>query len=310
VDRAAGVPGVHSSGKHLGFWIDETVFHFAEAGYNQILSGFAEVCRTTGCDLDFYPVTDQSKFQPEQDSGPGHLAGSVIVGGLSRGWMDRLNGLEKPVILVDLLNSTDGVSVSIDYAAGTRWAIDYLVGLGHRDIGFIGFPNSEKYILYWQSLEAYRIRYRPQYVEFFDSSDLRPGMLAGYRAMRQLIARAGQRPTAVLITNDFAALGAMEALAVAQILVPDDISIVGYDNFGQGSTSLTTIRSDLMEVGRIAARTLLQWIETGRAPNQRTTVPVELIVRASTAAPADTAARVSADIEGVGYESTVRPLNP
>jgi DNA-binding LacI/PurR family transcriptional regulator len=102
----------------------------------------------------------------------------------------------------------------------------------------------------------------------------------------------------------------MEALAVAQILVPDDISIVGYDNFGQGSTSLTTIRSDLMEVGRIAARTLLQWIETGRAPNQRTTVPVELIVRASTAAPADTAARVSADIEGVGYESTVRPLNP
>jgi len=93
--------------------------------------------------------------------------------------------------------------------------------------------------------------------------------------MRQLIARAGQRPTAVLITNDFAALGAMEALAVAQILVPDDISIVGYDNFGQGSTSLTTIRSDLMEVGRIAARTLLQWIETGRAPNQRTTVPVE-----------------------------------
>jgi len=80
--------------------------------------------------------------------------------------MDRLNGLEKPVILVDLLNSTDGVSVSIDYAAGTRWAIDYLVGLGHRDIGFIGFPNSEKYILYWQSLEAYRIRYRPQYVEF------------------------------------------------------------------------------------------------------------------------------------------------
>jgi LacI family transcriptional regulator len=135
-------------------------------------------------------------------------------------------------------------------------------------------------------------------------------MLAGYRAMRQLIARAGQRPTAVLITNDFAALGAMEALAVAQILVPDDISIVGYDNFGQGSTSLTTIRSDLMEVGRIAARTLLQWIETGRAPNQRTTVPVELIVRASTAAPADTAARVSADIEGVGYESTVRPLNP
>jgi DNA-binding LacI/PurR family transcriptional regulator/DNA-binding transcriptional regulator YhcF (GntR family) len=310
VDRAAGAPGVHATGKHLGFWIDETVFHFAEPGYNQILSGFAEVCRSTGCELDFYPVSDQSKFHPEQDSGPGHLAGSVIVGGLSRGWMDRLSGLEKPVILVDLLNSTDGVSVSIDYAAGTRWAIDYLVGLGHRDIGFIGFPNSEKYILYWQSLEAHRICYRPQYVEFFDSSDLRPGMFAGYRAMRQLIARAGQRPTAVLITNDFAALGAMEALAVAQVSVPDDISIVGYDNFGQGSTSLTTIRSDLMEVGRLAARSLLQWIDTGRAPNQRTTVPVELIVRASTAAPPDTAARVPADLEKAGAESTVRPLNP
>ncbi len=297
VDRPAGAPNMSPGCRHLGFWIDERVFHFAEVGYNQILSGFAEVCRSTGCELDFYPVSEESKIDLEQVSGPGHLAGSVIVGGLSRGWIDRLNTLGKPVILVDLLNSTDGVSVSIDYATGTQCAIDYLVGLGHRDIGFIGFPNSEKYILYWQSLAAHRLQYRPQYVEFFDSSDLRPGMLAGYRAMQQLIARGEQRPTAVLITNDFAALGAMEALAVGHISVPGDISIVGYDNLGQGSSALTTIRSDLMDVGRRAAKSLLQWIETGQAPEQRTTVPVELIVRGSTAAPPDAIVPVPSELE-------------
>ncbi|MGA2113876.1 MAG: GntR family transcriptional regulator [Bryobacteraceae bacterium] len=305
VDRAAEPANVTHGCRRLGFWIDESVFHFVEAGYNLILSGFAEVCRNTGCELDFYAVSEESKIDLEQVSGPGHLDASVIVGGLRRGLIDRLNRLEKPVVLVDLLNSTDGVSVSIDYAAGTQRAIDYLVGLGHKEIGFIGFPNSEKYILYWQSLAAHHLRYLPQHVEFFDSWDLRPGILAGYRAMQQLIARGGQRPTAVLITNDFAALGAMEALAVGHISVPGDISIVGYDNLGQGSSSLTTIRSDLMDVGRLAARRLLQWIETGQAPEQRTTVPVELVVRGSTAAPPDVVAQVASEFEEVSADQRV-----
>lgn len=270
--------------RQLGLWISERVFHFVQAGYNQILSGVTEVCRSTDCRLKFHPVAEGARAELPKASGPDHLDGSIIVGGLNRATVERLKQIGSPLILVDLLNSSDDVAVSIDYAAGTRSAISYLYELGHREIGFIGFPNSPKYLSYWHSLQAHGLSYQPQYVEFFDSADLIPGMLAGYRAMQTLIAKPA-RPTAVLITNDYAALGAIEALGIAGISVPDRMSIIGYDDLGHGSIPLTTIRADLIEVGRIAARKLLEWIETGIRPQQQTTVPVELLIRASTAEP-------------------------
>jgi DNA-binding LacI/PurR family transcriptional regulator len=270
--------------RQLGFWISERVFHFAQAGYNQILSGFTEICRMSGCRLQFHPVPEGTAVELPNSAGPGRLDGSIVVGGVNRDLVDRLNQLGTPLILVDLLNSTNGVSVSIDYARGTKLAIDYLYELGHREIGFIGFPNSAKYVAYWRCLQANHLEYCPQHVEFFDWSDLLPGMLSGYRAMQTLIARSS-RPTAVLITNDYAALGAMEALAIAGVSVPDEMSIIGYDDLGQTTIPLTTVRSDLIEVGRIAGRTLLKWIEDDSRPEKETAVPVELIVRASTAPP-------------------------
>lgn len=270
--------------RQLGFWISERVFHFAQAGYNQILSGFTEICRMSGCRLQFHPVPEGTAVELPNSAGPGRLDGSIVVGGLNRDLLDRLNQLGTPLILVDLLNSTNGVSVSIDYARGTKLAIDYLYELGHREIGFIGFPNSAKYVSYWQCLQAHHLQYCPQHVEFLDRSELLPGMLSGYRAMQSLIARSS-RPTAILITNDYAALGAMEALAIGGISVPHDMSIIGYDDLGQTTIPLTTVRSDLIEVGRIAARTLLKWIEEDRRPEKETTVGVELMVRASTATP-------------------------
>jgi DNA-binding LacI/PurR family transcriptional regulator len=282
-DKSDAVGLHHHKSRQLGFWISDRVFHFVQAGYNQILSGFTEICRLTGCRLRFYPVPEGAGIDLPDNSGPDRLDGSIVVGGLNRDLIERLNQLGTPLILVDLLNSTDGVSISIDYAKGTRSAIDYLRELGHDRIGFIGFPNSSKYISYWQSLQAHGLSYNPQHVEFFDSSDLLPGMLAGYRAMQKLIAR-NSRPTAVLITNDYAAVGAIEALTIAGLSVPNDISIIGYDDLGQAATPLTTIRCNLIEVGRTAAQQLLRWIQTDRRPGQ-TTIPVELVIRASTGPP-------------------------
>jgi len=270
--------------RQLGFWISERVFHFAQPGYNQILSGFTEICHATGCRLRFHPVKDAGDPDLQDASRTGQLDGSIIVGGLSLDVIEKLRQFRRPLILVDLLNSTDDVFVSIDYSSGTRSAMDHLFELGHQSVGFIGFPNSAKYIAYWQSLQSRGLPYRPQHVEFLDSSDLLPGMLAGYRAMQKLLARS-TRPTAFLVTNDHAALGAIEALGIASLEVPKDVSVIGYDDLGRGATSLTTVRTDLVEVGRIAARTLLSWVQTEEPPERETSVPVELVIRSSTASP-------------------------
>ena len=272
------------NGRQLGFWISEEVFHFVQAGYNHILSGVTEISRSRGCQLNFHPVPEgATAIDFAADLTPNGLDGSIVVGGLNRSFIQKLQALGAPLVLVDLLNSNAAVSVSIDYVLGTQSAMNLLFDLGHREIGFIGFPNSPKYTSYWRSLEVHNLPYRPQYVEFFDPSDLIPGMLAGFRAMQTLLS-SPSRPTALLITNDYAALGAIEAAIMAKVAVPEQLSIVGYDDLGQTPTPLTTIQCDLIEVGRIAARKLLSWIDTRVVPEQQT-VRVKLIVRASTAPP-------------------------
>ena len=74
----------------------------------------------------------------------------------------------------------------------------------------------------------------------------------------------------MLITNDYAAVGAIEALTIAGLSVPNDISVIGYDDLGQAATPLTTIRCNLIEVGRTAGQQLLSGLRqiAGRSRRQ------------------------------------------
>jgi DNA-binding LacI/PurR family transcriptional regulator len=92
----------------------------------------------------------------------------------------------------------------------------------------------------------------------------------------------------LIATNDLVAYGTMEALATSGISVPQQISVLGFDDLGQDShPPLTTIRTDLAEVGRLAVRSLISQIEGGSASQGRIVVPTELVIRTSTAPPRD-----------------------
>jgi GntR family transcriptional regulator, arabinose operon transcriptional repressor len=274
--------------RHLGFWISTKLFNFVQSGYTRILTSAAEASRVRGYLLQFHAVNELD--QPLEAVFAGDIssraAGNLVVGGLNRLVLDRLRKLPSPLLLVDLLVSDETAdSVRIDYAGGTRQALEHLAALGHRTIGFIGFPNSQKYEAYWQSLEALKLQYNPRFAQFLSISDLVPGALAGYNSMQKLI--AGHRlPTALLVTNDVVVLGVMQALANAGIRVPDKISVVGYDDLGLSARPLTTIQADLTEVGRLSANVLIDRIQNGvELPQQPLVVPVKLVVRDTTAPP-------------------------
>jgi hypothetical protein len=92
-------------------------------------------------------------------------------------------------------------------------------------------------------------------------------------------------PTSILVVNDFAAMGVLERLKIAGISVPGDISIIGYDDLGQKvSPPLTTVRVDLHEVGRLAADALFRKMNGDEVGSDEYVVPVDLVVRGSTAA--------------------------
>jgi GntR family transcriptional regulator of arabinose operon len=276
-------PLVAPRAEGICFAISDGVFHFVQTGYNRILAGVEAACRETGKRLYFQSIGDGARDTLESPGGA--PAGCIVVGGVSRHVLDRLREDGTPYVLVDLLikdASSDHISVRIDYASGTRAAMDHLHSLNHRSFGFIGFAGSEKYKAYWRQLQEYGIPYDPRHVALLSTMDLQPGIVAGYQGMDELIENK-VLPSSILVVNDFAALGVLERLKIAGLSVPGDISIVGYDDLGHNvSPPLTTVRVDLHQVGRLAAAALFRKLNGEEVGNQEYVVPVDLVVRGST----------------------------
>jgi LacI family transcriptional regulator len=175
--------------------------------------------------------------------------------------------------------------IAIDELEGGRVATQHLIDLGHRRIGFIRHETTalsvQRHQGYRNALEAAGIAYCAELV--ISSGSMQAD---GYAAMQQLLALSN-RPTAVFTHNDIIALGAMRTIYDAGLSVPGDISIVGYDDITAAAylaPPLTTVRSPKTEMGVLAARTILRLVQEPELPAQTVTLPVELIVRASTAA--------------------------
>lgn len=286
IASAPNIPVYSSAGapNHLAFLIGQNIFQFVQPGYTRILIGAEQACRQQGYRLLFHTVTDE-ETDPRLQLSPGDgIRGCLIAGGLRKKSLERILEWGVPVVLTDLVVDGNTSAVGPDYASGTRQALEHLVRLGHRKVGFVGFPNSEKYQTYWRKLEKLDLRYNPQWVHFLQLPDVEPGILAGYHAMQAILA-GGSLPTAILATNDLVAMGMIEALKLAGIAVPQQISIIGYDDLGRDQNPpLTTIRSHPEEVGRRAAMMLIEQLDGDPAPS-RVAVPTELLVRGSTAPP-------------------------
>lgn len=195
-----------------------------------------------------------------------------------------------PVILVNRSSDTDGVSSVVnDDALGIARAISHLKELGHRHIAHIAGPRT---------LSTGEARYQSFHaVMASEGLPLEPSLIVetsafsedeGLRAAAQLI--AGTAPfTAIVAANDLLALGVYEALADAGLSCPSDVSVTGFNDMpfiDRVSPALTTIRIPQYEMGREAAKRLVDVIDNPDSPARSTTLRPELILRGSTAAPA------------------------
>lgn len=180
--------------------------------------------------------------------------------------------------------------IAIDDRHGGRLATQHLLSLGHRRIGLIKRqPTSAlstlRVVGYRDTLADAGISFDPALVV-----ESQAGQAAGYAAMQQLLALLNP-PTAVFTHNDVLAMGAMRAIHDAGLAVPDDISVVGYDDTITATylnPALTTVKFPIAEMGRRAGQIILKLAQNeGNLPAQTITLPVELIVRASTAPPPD-----------------------
>jgi LacI family transcriptional regulator len=198
----------------------------------------------------------------------------------------RLQDYGYPFVVADPRQPLDeGIpAVSASHSAGARAATDHLVRLGHRRIGLItGFrgwtATEERLEGYKAALAAAGLPFLPELVvegQFNAES--------GYAAGRELL-ELPDRPTAIFASNDNMAAGALRAALGRGLRVPDELSVVGFDDTELArilAPRLTTVRQPLAELGRTAVSLLNRLIEGQRIEALRVELSTRLIVREST----------------------------
>jgi LacI family transcriptional regulator len=185
-------------------------------------------------------------------------------------------------------------NIVIDNRLGTRLAMEHLVRLGHREIAFFkGHAGSADTEERWEgiveSAKSLGVKIDPELVVQLDKSQLPPGPTVpdeGYMFAQRLLGR-GPRFTALVAFNDVSAMGAIGAFRDAGFSVPEDISVVGFDDVQAAAfvnPQLTTIRQPLRHMGELAAKTILRRIQTQDTKPENFVVEPELVVRKSTCA--------------------------
>jgi LacI family transcriptional regulator len=189
-----------------------------------------------------------------------------------------------PFVLID----HQGIGRDCPAVGATNWqgayhATEYLIKLGHTRIGFITGSMDlgcadERLEGYRSALRTYHLPNEPELI--YEGTFFQPDGYAGATALLNL----AHPPTAIFASNDVMAMGAMDAVRNRGLRVPDDISIVGFDDIPQASVmrpGLTTVSQPLEKMGRVATQMLLDLFRNKEKTDNRIELPTELVIRES-----------------------------
>jgi LacI family transcriptional regulator len=199
-------------------------------------------------------------------------------------FIDSLTHQNMPFVLIDH-QGTGGECPAVGAAnwQGGYNATEYLIKLGHQRIGFItGWMDLgcalDRLDGYRSALRTYHIPTAPELI--YEGTFFQPDGYAGASALLEL----PQPPTAIFASNDVMAMGAMDAVRNRGLRVPDDVSVIGFDDIPQAAMirpALTTISQPLEKMGRVATQMLLDLLRHPEKEANRIELPTQLIVRDS-----------------------------
>ena len=219
----------------------------------------------------------------------GMVDGLLLV--LPRSPADFIGTLTKqnfPFVLID----HQGIGPDCPAVGAANWqggftATEYLIKLGHQHIGFItGWMDlgcaMDRLDGYRSALRTYHIQENPQFI--YEGTFFQPDGFTGASKLLDL----PNPPTTFFASNDAMAMGVMDAVRNKGMRVPDDISVIGFDDIPQASLirpALTTIRQPLEKMARVATQMLLELLGQPQKKASRIELPTELIIRDSCQAP-------------------------
>lgn len=243
-------------------------------GYNLIIYSYEEYGHK---ELSIIQDIDQRRIEGLILSGSGFYLDT---------YQEVLKKIKIPVVLVE--NSPEAAEISsvyIDDVAGITMAAQYLINQGHKQIGIIAGP--EKMLTTDRRVKAvksvfkeYHINANEKYIIYGEYASLE----SGADSLRKLM-KGKRPPTAILAFNDILAIGALKAAIQLGLNIPRDLAVIGFDDIPMAayySPALSTIHSPSLELGKHAARLLLEKLHESDAPTKKVLLPVELILRETT----------------------------
>ena len=279
--------------KKQSFTIGAIVPEISDPYSTMVMSGVDDVMQEEGY-LDF---TVSHRRKPDLiDEYPRILLDRSVEGIIV---VDTLLGQALPVPTVSVgghQSAAEITNVVLDHRRAAELVLRHLHDLGHRSIAYMrGQEHSSDSRVRWENLMAVAqelgLRYVPELSVQLELDSPSPEL--GYPVVAELLA-TGIAFTALVCYNDFCAIGAIRALVDAGLRVPEDVSVVGFDdvqNAAYHNPSLTTVRQPLREMGRLAARALLGRIRTPGSSAADIPVLPELILRESSSQRSAVAAR-------------------
>ena len=258
-------------------------FMFSNPFYGELLSAIEYTARKHGYHLLLSGTQeDQSYLNIAQNRG---VDGIIIVGTYPGENLNELKRVGVPIVLVDsYVMDEDFHTIGIEDKEGARMATRYLIGKGHRKIAFISGSirengvNMKRYRGYCDALQEAGLPLEETAV-YSGTVDYEYGLTAA----RQFLDR-GRQQTAAFVTADVISMGFIKGLRQQGICVPDDISIVSFDDVylaNMAYPSLTTVHQDIDEKGRQAVQLVLDAAKAKEHRHTECILPLRLIERDS-----------------------------
>jgi DNA-binding LacI/PurR family transcriptional regulator len=258
---------------------------FSNPFLGELIQGLGDLCEEHDLNLLLVPPLDGSL--------EGAIRQASVDGFISLGLgpedpaLQMLERIGIPTVLVDSETSPAHPSVNVDDAGGAEAAATHLLELGHRQLAIIVLPPTRSHV----GNTPTAARRLAGYADALERAEAPApititagiSVAAGARAFESL-PRGGRRPTGVLAMSDTVAIGVLSAAHAAGLRVPDDVSVVGYDDIPMAAWTtppLTTVRQPIIEKGRVAARLLIQRMK-GKTVDSPSPLHTSLIVRSST----------------------------
>ena len=275
---------------NIGFIITNDHFLRTEPFYTQIFIGTEIEAKEN----DLYVLLNIIKSDfGEKDPLPRFILDRnvdavIIAGKVPVALTEKLFTLKLPVVYVDYIPRYQKFStITIDNIKGGYLAASHLIRLGHKRIAFIGgdieHPSiRDRLTGYKQALTLAGIQISK---ELIDTSEEYPARINGYNAAKKLFLANANNITAIFACNDSMALGVIQYLNEINLRVPQDVSVIGFDDILPESVNdiqLSTISVPKMEMGTEAMKLISTLIDDRKVHSKKVIMPVELIERQST----------------------------